>query len=148
MKASSITIKTEQEIEKLRISGRLAAQVLEMIGEYVKPGVTTEYLDDLCNDFIVNTLKVVPANVGYYGYTKTTCISPNEVVCHGIPSAKIILNDGDIINIDVAIIKDGYFGDTSRMYYVGAFSPKSNAWLKPRMKQWLRVFTQLSQVQP
>lgn len=124
MKASSITIKTEQEIEKLRISGRLAAQVLEMIGEYVKPGVTTEYLDDLCNDFIVNTLKVVPANVGYYGYTKTTCISPNEVVCHGIPSAKIILNDGDIINIDVAIIKDGYFGDTSRMYYVGSIQPE------------------------
>ena len=125
MKASSITIKTEQEIEKLRISGRLAAQVLEMIGEYVKPGVTTEYLDDLCNDFIVNTLKVVPANVGYYGYTKTTCISPNEVVCHGIPSAKIILNDGDIINIDVAIIKDGYFGDTSRMYYVGSIQPEA-----------------------
>ena len=125
MKASSITIKTEQEIEKLRISGRLAAQVLEMIGEYVKPGVTTEYLDDLCNDFIVNTLKVVPANVGYYGYTKTTCISPNEVVCHGIPSAKVILNDGDIINIDVAIIKDGYFGDTSRMYYVGSIQPEA-----------------------
>lgn len=125
MKASSITIKTEQEIEKLRISGRLAAQVLEMIGEYVKPGITTEYLDDLCNDFIVNTLKVVPANVGYYGYTKTTCISPNEVVCHGIPSAKIILNDGDIINIDVAIIKDGYFGDTSRMYYVGSIQPEA-----------------------
>ena len=125
MKASSITIKTEQEIEKLRISGRLAAQVLEMIGEYVKPGVTTEYLDDLCNDFIVNTLKVVPANVGYYDYTKTTCISPNEVVCHGIPSAKVILNDGDIINIDVAIIKDGYFGDTSRMYYVGSIQPEA-----------------------
>ena len=125
MKASSITIKTEQEIEKLRISGRLAAQVLEMIGEYVKPGVTTEYLDDLCNDFIVNTLKVVPANVCYYGYTKTTCISPNEVVCHGIPSAKVILNDGDIINIDVAIIKDGYFGDTSRMYYVGSIQPEA-----------------------
>ncbi len=118
MKASAITIKTEQDIEKLRISGRLAAQVLEMIGEYVKPGVSTEYLDDICNDFIVNTLKVIPANVGYYGYTKTTCISPNEVVCHGIPSATTILQDGDIINIDVAIIKDGYFGDTSRMYYV------------------------------
>ena len=123
MKASTITIKTEQDIEKLRISGRLAAQVLEMIGKYVQPGVTTEYLDDICNDYIVNTLKVTPANVGYYGYTKTTCISPNEVVCHGIPSAKIVLQDGDIINIDVAIIKDGYFGDTSRMYAVGQITP-------------------------
>ena len=125
MRASAVKIKTEQDIEKLRISGRLAAQVLAMIGEYVKPGVTTEYLDDICNDFIVNQLKVIPANVGYYGYTKTTCISPNEVVCHGIPSKNIILNDGDIINIDVAIIKDGYFGDTSRMYYVGSIHPES-----------------------
>jgi methionyl aminopeptidase len=123
MKASTVTIKTEKDLEKLRVSGRLAAQVLEMIGEYVKPGITTEYLDDICNDYIVNTLKVIPANVGYYGYTKTTCISPNEVVCHGIPSKNIVLNDGDIINIDVAIIKDGYFGDTSRMYYVGAVKP-------------------------
>ena len=119
MKAAKISIKTEQDIEKLRISGCLAAEVLAMIGEYVKPGVTTEYLDDICHTYIVNTLKVIPANIGYYGYTKTTCISPNEVVCHGIPSAKTILEDGDIINIDVAIIKDDYYGDTSRMYYVG-----------------------------
>ncbi|WOE31879.1 MULTISPECIES: type I methionyl aminopeptidase [unclassified Acinetobacter] len=119
MRSSTVKIKTEQDIEHLRVSGRLAAQVLEMIGEYVKPGVTTEYLDDICYDFIVNTLKVIPANVGYCGYSKTTCISKNEVVCHGIPSEKIVLEDGDIINIDVAIIKDGYFGDTSRMYYVG-----------------------------
>ena len=125
MKAAKIIIKTEEDIAKLRISGRLAADVLAMIGEYVKPGVSTEYLDDICNDYIVNTQKVIPANVGYYGYTKTTCISPNEVVCHGIPSAKTILEDGDIINIDVAIIKDGYFGDTSRMYYVGQIKPEA-----------------------
>ncbi len=125
MKASAIIIKTEQDIEKLKISGRLAAQVLEMIGQYVKPGVTTEYLDDLCYDFIVNTLKVTPANIGYYCYTKTTCISPNAVVCHGIPSPNDILQDGDIINIDVAIIQDGYFGDTSRMYYVGTVHPEA-----------------------
>lgn len=125
MKATAVTIKTEQDIEKLRISGRLAAQVLAMIGEYVKPGVSTEYLDDICNDYIINTLKVTPANVGYYGYTKTTCISKNEVVCHGIPASNIILEDGDIINIDVAIIKDGYFGDTSRMYYVGTIKPEA-----------------------
>lgn len=123
MRANKVVIKTEQEIEKLRISGRLAAEVLAMIGEHVRPGVSTEYLDNLCNDYIVNTLKVIPANVGYYGYTKTTCISPNEVVCHGIPSAKVILKEGDIINIDVAIIKDGFYGDTSRMYYVGQAAP-------------------------
>ena len=125
MKARKIIIKDEQDIAHLRISGRLAAQVLAMIGEYVKPGVTSEYLDDICNDYIVNTLKVTPANIGYYGYTKTTCISRNEVVCHGIPSSKEILEEGDIVNIDVAIIKDGYFGDTSRMYYVG--TPKAEA---------------------
>ena len=125
MRASAVTIKTEQDIEKLRISGRLAAQVLEMIEQYVKPCVSTEYLDDICYDYIVNTLKVIPANVGYHGFTKTTCISPNEVVCHGIPSARTILKDGDIINIDVAVIKDGYYGDTSRMYYVGQVSPQA-----------------------
>jgi methionyl aminopeptidase len=125
MRAPAITIKNEQDLEHLRISGRLAAQVLEMISAHVKPGVTTEYLDDICYDFIVNTLKVTPANIGYYGYTKTTCISPNEVVCHGIPAANIELKDGDIINIDVAIIKDGYFGDTSRMYYVGTVKPEA-----------------------
>ena len=125
MRALKVSIKSEQDIEKLRISGRLAAQVLQMIGEHVKPGVTTEYLDDLCHDYIVNTLKVVPANVGYHGYTKTTCISLNEVVCHGIPSPKTILKDGDIINIDVAVIKDGFYGDTSRMYFVGQVKPEA-----------------------
>ena len=125
MRALRVSIKSEQDIEKLRISGRLAAQVLQMIGEHVKPGVTTEYLDDLCHDYIVNTLKVIPANVGYHGYTKTTCISPNEVVCHGIPSSKTILKDGDIINIDVAVIKDGFYGDTSRMYFVGQVKPEA-----------------------
>lgn len=125
MRAPAITLKNEQDLEHLRISGRLAAQVLEMIAPYVKPGVSTEYLDDLCYDFIVNTLNVTPANIGYYGYTKTTCISPNQVVCHGIPAANIILKDGDIINIDVAIIKDGYFGDTSRMYFVGEIKPEA-----------------------
>ena len=123
MRASTVTIKSEQDIEKLRISGRLAAQVLEMIGAYIKSGVSTEYLDDLCNDYIVNTLQVIPANVGYHGFTKTTCISVNDEVCHGIPSAHKILKDGDILNIDVAVIKDGYFGDTSRMYFVGEPSP-------------------------
>ena len=123
MRASTVTIKTEQDIENLRVSGRLAAQVLEMIADHIKPGVSTEYLDDICHDYIVNTLQVIPANVGYHGFTKTTCTSVNEVVCHGIPSPAKILQDGDIINIDVAIIKDGYFGDTSRMYLVGDVHP-------------------------
>jgi len=123
MRASTVTIKSEQDIEKLRISGRLAAQVLEMIGAYIKSGVSTEYLDDICNDYIVNTLQVIPANIGYHGFTKTTCISINDEVCHGIPSAHRILKDGDILNIDVAVIKDGYFGDTSRMYFVGEANP-------------------------
>ncbi len=123
MRASTVTIKTEQDIENLRVSGRLAAQVLEMIADHIKPGVSTEYLDDICHDYIVNTLQVIPANVGYHGFTKTTCTSVNEVVCHGIPSPTKILQDGDIINIDVAIIKDGYFGDSSRMFLVGDVHP-------------------------
>ena len=141
MRAPAITLKTEQDIEKLRISGRLAAQVLEMIGEHVKPGVTTEYLDDICHDFIVNTLKVTPANIGYYGYTKTTCISPNEVVCHGIPSPNTVLQDGDIINIDVAIIKDGCIMLVHHLL-------KPNVWSKPLMKLWLPGFMPLNRAQP
>ncbi|MAK31235.1 type I methionyl aminopeptidase [Acinetobacter sp.] len=130
MRASTVTIKNEQDIEHLRVSGRLAAQVLEMIIPYVKPGVSTEYLDDICHEFIVDTLKVIPANVGYHGFTKTTCTSVNEVVCHGIPSPNKILQDGDILNIDVAIIKDGYFGDTSRMYLVGEVAPEAKKLVK------------------
>ena len=115
----AITYKTPDDIAKLRISGRLAADVLAMIGEHVKAGVSTDELDALCNDYIVNTQKSIPANVGYLGFPKTVCTSVNQVVCHGIPNRSEILKDGDIINIDVAIIKDGYFGDTSRMYCVG-----------------------------
>jgi len=119
----SISIKTEADLVGLRVAGRLAADVLAMIAEHVKPGISTEALDDICNAYIVNELKVIPANVGYHGFTKTTCISPNTVVCHGIPSAEDVLKDGDIVNIDVAVIKDGWYGDTSRMYYVGEVSP-------------------------
>ncbi|TDG05071.1 type I methionyl aminopeptidase [Paraburkholderia guartelaensis] len=114
-----ITYKSADDLARLRISGRLAADVLAMIGEHVKPGVSTDDLDALCNDYIVNTLKAVPANVGYLGFPKTICTSVNSVVCHGIPNRGEVLKDGDIINIDVAVIKDGYFGDTSRMYCVG-----------------------------
>ena len=92
---------------------RCNLSVFSCSSSVIKPGVSTEYLDDICNDYIVNTLQVIPANVGYHGFTKTTCISVNEEVCHAIPSAKKILQEGDILNIDVAVIKDGYFGSTS-----------------------------------
>jgi methionyl aminopeptidase len=101
-----------------RRAGALAADVLRMIGEHVRPGITTGELDRICHDYIVEELKVIPANVGYNGYPKTILTSVNQVVCHGIPSDKR-LKDGDIINIDVAVIKDGWYGDTSRMYFVG-----------------------------
>ncbi len=115
----SVTIKTPEQIEKMRVAGRLAAEVLEMIIPHVKPGVTTEELDQLCYDHIVDVQKAVPANVGYKGFPKTICASVNHVICHGIPNPGKVLKDGDIVNIDVTVIKDGWHGDTSRMYFVG-----------------------------
>jgi len=118
LRSTRVSIKTAEEQAKLRVAGRLAADVLDFIAPHVVPGVTTETLDRLCNEFIVREQKTVPANVGYRGFPKTVCTSPNHVVCHGIPNDRVLKN-GDILNIDVAIIKDGYHGDTSRMYYVG-----------------------------
>lgn len=115
----SIVIKTPEEIEAMRVAGRLAAEVLEMITPHVKPGVTTEELDQLCYDHIVNVQKAIPANVGYQGFPKTICASVNHVICHGIPSDKKVLKEGDILNIDVTVIKDGWHGDTSKMFHVG-----------------------------
>jgi len=115
----SISIKSAGDIEMARRAGRLAAEVLGMIGPHVVPGVSTERLDQICHDYIVNVLGATPANVGYLGYPKTILTSANQVVCHGIPSPDKILKKGDIVNIDVAVIKDGWFGDTSRMYFVG-----------------------------
>jgi len=113
-----VTIKTPEEQQKMREAGRLAAEVLDMIGPHVQPGITTDELDRICNDFIVKTQKTIPANVGYNGFPKTICSSVNHVVCHGIPNDKKLKN-GDIINIDVTVIKDGFHGDTSKMYFVG-----------------------------
>ncbi|ABR88915.1 methionyl aminopeptidase [Janthinobacterium sp. Marseille] len=113
-----VELKSAADIAMLRISGGLAADVLRMIGEHVKPGVTTNQLDKLCHDYIVDVLHAVPINIGYRGFPKTICTSVNHVICHGIPSDKA-LKDGDIINIDVALTKDGWHGDTSRMYFVG-----------------------------
>ncbi|MDR6153959.1 methionyl aminopeptidase [Acidovorax delafieldii] len=123
MKSSRVTLRSPAEIAQAREAGHLAARVLHMITPHVQPGVTTEALDRLCHDYIVNELQVTPANVGYLGYPKTVCTSVNHVICHGIPSPGQVLKAGDIINIDVAIIKDGWFGDTSRMYFVGEPSP-------------------------
>lgn len=115
----SITIKTPEQIAKMRIAGKLAADVLEMIEPYVKPGITTGELDQICYDYIINVQKAIPANIGYHGYQHTSCISINDVVCHGIPSFDKKLKDGDILNIDVTVIKDGFHGDTSKMYIAG-----------------------------
>ncbi len=112
------TIKTADEIEKMRVAGRLAAEVLEMIGPKVKSGITTEMLDQICHDYIINEQRAIPAPLNYHGFPKSICTSVNHVVCHGIPAGKKLKN-GDIINIDITVIKNGYHGDTSKMFYVG-----------------------------
>lgn len=114
-----IRLKTAEEIEKMRIAGQLAAEVLEIIAPHVKAGISTGELDKICHDHIINTQNAIPANIGYHGFKHTTCISINDVICHGIPSFDTFLKDGDIVNIDVTVIKDGYHGDTSRMYIIG-----------------------------
>jgi len=118
LRTTQISLKTPEEQQKLRIAGQLAAAVLDMIGEHVVPGISTDELDRLCHDYIVNVQGAIPANVGYRGFPKTVCTSVNHVVCHGIPNERK-LKAGDIVNIDVAVIKDGYHGDTSRMYFAG-----------------------------
>ena len=114
----SSLIKTPEEITKMRVAGKLAAQVLEMIESHVKAGVTTEHLNTLCHQFIVNEQKAIPAPLGYKGFPKSICTSVNHVVCHGIPGDKK-LKEGDIVNVDVTVIQEGYHGDTSKMFIVG-----------------------------
>ena len=113
-----VSIKTPDEIEKMRIAGRLAGEVLRMIRPHVKPGITTGELDRICHDYIVNEQQAVPAPLNYRGFPKSICTSINHVVCHGIPGDKVI-KKGDAINIDVTVIKDGFHGDTSKMFFVG-----------------------------
>jgi methionyl aminopeptidase len=120
----SISIKSADQIDKMRIAGKLASSVLEMICDHVKTGVTTEKLDQICHDFIVNDLDSIPAPLNYNGFPKSICTSVNNVVCHGIPSEKK-LKKGDIINIDITVIKDGFHGDTSKMFIVGKSSIKA-----------------------
>ena len=116
-----VTFKTAEEIEKMRVAGRLAADVLTMIEPHVVAGITTDELNTICHDYIVNEQKAIPAPLNYHGFPKSICTSVNHVICHGIPSDKK-LKDGDIINIDITVIKDGYHGDTSKMFHVGKTS--------------------------
>ncbi|MGF1740963.1 type I methionyl aminopeptidase [Vibrio profundum] len=129
----SIHIKTDEEIEKMRIAGKLAAEVLEMIAPHVQPGVTTEELDQICHKHITEVQDAIPAPLNYHGFPKSICTSINHVVCHGIPATEdsqcgsvsrpAVLRDGDIINIDITVIKDGFHGDTSKMFFVGEVLP-------------------------
>ncbi len=114
----AVIIKTEQEIKKMRVAGRLAVDVLDMITPYVQAGVTTEELDRLCHDYIVNVQQAIPAPLNYKKFPKSICTSVNHQVCHGIPGVKKLKN-GDILNIDITVIKEGYHGDTSRMFMIG-----------------------------
>lgn len=113
-----IPLKTREELEKMRIAGRLAAEVLEMLTPYVQAGITTEELDRICHDYIVNVQKAIPAPLHYRGFPKSICTSVNHQVCHGIPGNRR-LKPGDIVNIDVTVIKDGFHGDTSKMFFIG-----------------------------
>ena len=119
----SVSIKSAEDIAKMRIAGRLAAEVLEMIEPYVKPGVSTGELDRICHDYIVNVQQAIPAPLNYHGFPKSICTSINQVICHGIPSDDKILKKGDILNIDITVIKDGYHGDTSKMFFIGEPTP-------------------------
>lgn len=118
--AHDVPIHGAEDLAMARRAAKLAAEVLAMIEPHVVPGVSTETLDRICHDHIVHVQGAIPANVGYLGYPKTILTSVNQVVCHGIPSPDKILKKGDIVNIDVAVIKDGWFGDTSRTFFVGA----------------------------
>ena len=122
----AVTIKTPEEIDHMREAGRLAAEVLEMIGPHVLPGISTGELDRLCHDYIVNVQKVIPAPLNYNGFPKSICTSVNHVICHGIPDDTAILKKGDIINIDITVIKDDYHGDTSKMFLVGDVAPHAS----------------------
>ena len=125
-----INLKTNDQIAQMRVAGKLAAEVLDMITPCVVPGISTGELDRICHDYIVDTQKSIPANVGYNGFEKTICSSINQVICHGIPSENRILKDGDILNIDVTVIRNGWHGDTSKMFMVGKTQPHNERLVK------------------
>ncbi|HAM98332.1 MAG TPA: type I methionyl aminopeptidase [Marinilabiliales bacterium] len=121
----AIIIKNQEQIEGIRKSSQLAGHTLNFIAPYVKPGVNTEYLDNLIEQFMRDH-GAIPATLNYNGYPKSSCISPNNVICHGIPSKEMVLKEGDIVNIDVTTILNGYYGDTSRMFQIGEISKEAN----------------------
>lgn len=126
----TVSLKTPDELEKMRVAGRLAADLLEMIAEHVVPGITTGELDRICHDYMVNVQHTIPAPLNYNGFPKSVCTSINHVVCHGIPSDDKVLKAGDILNIDVTPIKDEYHGDTSAMFEVGKVNPAASRIIK------------------
>lgn len=140
----SIIIKTPEQIEGIRKSSQLAGNTLQFISNYVKPGVTTEYLDNLIEQFIRDN-GAIPAPLNYNGFPKSSCISPNNVICHGIPSKDVTIKEGDIVNIDITTILDGYYGDTSRMFSIGEI-PESTQNLLDATKHSLNLGIQ--QVKP
>ena len=123
-------VKTKKEIEKMRVAGRLASEVLDIVTPFIEPGISTGELNDICHNHMVQKQKSIPATLGYRGYPKSICTSVNQVICHGIPNNKKILKNGDILNIDVTVIKDGWFGDTSRMFFVGTPAPHAQRLVK------------------
>ncbi|MFZ2450435.1 MAG: type I methionyl aminopeptidase [Methylobacter sp.] len=138
----SIIIKNDSEIEKMRVAGRLAAEVLEMLEPYVVPGVSTNELDQICHDYIVNVQDAIPAPLNYKGFPKSICTSINQTVCHGIPNDKK-LKSGDIVNIDITVIKDNYHGDTSKMFCVGEASPHAKRLVKITQESMYRGIEQV-----
>lgn len=139
-----IIIKTPSEIEKMRVAGKLAAEVLEMIEPYVVPGISTDELNQLCHEYIVDVQQAIPAPLNYHGFPKSICTSINQQVCHGIPSDKKLKN-GDIINIDITVIKDEYHGDTSKMFCVGEASPHAKRLVKITQEA---LYRDIEQVKP
>ena len=137
-------IKNSEDIKGMKLAGKLAAQTLEMIGEHVKPGISTGELDKICHDFIVDEIDCIPAPLNYKGFPKSICTSINQVVCHGIPSENRILKSNDIINIDVTVIKDGYHGDTSKMFMVGKAQPHAQRLVDILKNAFIAVLNKLS----
>jgi methionyl aminopeptidase len=125
-----MSVKTPEEIQKMRMASRLAASVLEMIEPYVVPGITTDELERICRKYITEDLQAIPASLNHHGFPGCICTSVNHVICHGIPSDKKILKKGDIINIDVTVKKDGFIGDTSKMFLVGKVKPHAERLVK------------------
>lgn len=125
-----LVIKSPEQIEKMREAGRLTARVLEAVSEFIKPGITTMQIDEFCERYIVDTLKALPGSKGQYGYPYTVNTSLNHVICHGMPSAKQILKNGDIVNVDITVVYEGHYGDSSKMFCIGATAPHARRLVK------------------